>query len=192
MSLMWLDIFAECLWAWLLFGLWCERRQSGWVKRLMAWGRKSKVNGRHNVPVASLPTPTPHSHLLLTVSLSALRQVRSSGFLAQSWDTPIDPHYCRFIKTFPHWATVCVCGVVVLCCIHAFATGFSCYSTTQSTSWKQENISAAPHFFYSSSFGPSRPFLNKTLAWYLIQARFNSLSYFLSKKYLSSCYRHYF
>lgn len=66
MLLKWLGIFSDkhisvcghgfrCGW-------WCEQRQSGRVKRLMAEERKSQGNERLNVPVASLPPPPMHMH----------------------------------------------------------------------------------------------------------------------------------
>lgn len=137
----------QCLWAWLSCGWWCEQRRSGRVKRLMAAERKSQGNERHNVPVASLPSPPPLSPPLtptLAVSLCAPGQVRSSGFLARSRDAPIDPRCCGFIKTFPP-PSYCVCDCMFVClslslyvslslcvivCVCAFATGFFCCSTT--------------------------------------------------------------
>lgn len=87
------------------------------MKRLMAAERKSQGNERHNVPVASLPSPPPLSPPLtptLAVSLCAPGQVRSSGFLARSRDAPIDPRCCGFIKTFPP-PSYCVCDCMFVC-----------------------------------------------------------------------------
>lgn len=154
MLLKWLGIFSDkhisvcrhgfrCGW-------WCEQRQSGRVKRLMAEERKSQGNERLNVPVASLPPP-PHAHAhahthyspslqsthpTLAVSFCARGQVHSSGFLARSRDTPVDPCYCGFIKSFPPlsycvwlhvfsvYVSVFVTLQVCVCvCVHGFATG---------------------------------------------------------------------
>lgn len=100
------------------------------------WQKKEKVRAMRGLMCLWLHPPPPHAHAhthhspslqsthpTLAVSFCARGQVHSSGFLARSRDTPVDPCYCGFIKSFPP-LSYCVW-------LHVFSVYVSVFVTLQ-------------------------------------------------------------
>ncbi|TKS72615.1 hypothetical protein D9C73_006692 [Collichthys lucidus] len=94
-------------------------RRSGRVKRLMAAERKSQGNERHNVPVASLPSPPPLSlHPSLPPSLFRSVPQGSSEDTMPPVQRPRDVRVSKSVGcsswsvTFRQKWTECECGVL--------------------------------------------------------------------------------